>query len=357
MSREAFHKLLKKYLEGTGTEEERKIVEQWYELLDDDELPVLKDAELAEIDEQVWGEINEKIGVTKQALAHNPAASAKPAARVRSLGSILAIAASFVGLLLLAGYLLMPQPMQAEFMTTAQLDVLKVVNTTTGPMQIQLNDGSTVLLQPRAELKYPRDFTAAKREVKLQGEAFFDISKDPSRPFYVYSNRLVTQVVGTSFNVKTSDGEHQDEVAVLTGKVIVLKNDPDESLYQKVLPNKAKKVVLTPNQRAIYQQETNELVATLVKEPVPLEAEKLASSSEAFLFEEEGLGAVLRVLEKTYGVDIKTTEPTLLNCSFTGDLANQDLYNQLELICQSIGASYSIRETTILLEGTGCQSK
>jgi transmembrane sensor len=357
MSRDAFHKLLKKYLEGTSTEEERKIVEQWYEMLDDNELPAIEDAELSEIDEQVWEKINARTGVGEQARANEPSLHENPAARTHSFGTRMAIAASFIGLLLVAGYLLLPQPMEAEFLVTAQQDVLEIVNTTSAPMQIRLEDGSTVSLKPEAKLKHPRNFTVAKREVYLEGEAFFEISKDPERPFYVYSNRLVTQVVGTSFTVKTGENGSADEVAVMTGKVIVLKNDPDESLYQKVLPNIAKKVVLTPNQRAIYQQETNKLVTTLVKEPVPLVREKNVSSSEAFLFEEESLGAVLRVLEHTYGVEIKTTEPGLLNCSFTGDLTNQDLYAQLALVCESIGAKYSISETTILVDGTGCQLK
>src|SRR5690606_4549797 len=72
---------------------------------------------------------------------------------------------------------------------------------------IKLPDGSTVLLNTGSTLDFPEAFDAQTREVRLSGEAFFNIREDQARPFVVHTGALKTTVLGTSFNVKAYEGE------------------------------------------------------------------------------------------------------------------------------------------------------
>lgn len=79
--------------------------------------------------------------------------------------------------------------------------LIEHVNTTAQPMPVTLPDGSTVQLYGQSRLSYPAQFTPEKREIYLDGKAFFEVKKDAQKPFFVYANSLVTRVLGTSFTV------------------------------------------------------------------------------------------------------------------------------------------------------------
>jgi transmembrane sensor len=92
------------------------------------------------------------------------------------------------------------------------------------PQRLHLADGSVVTLAPQSQLRYPAQFASASREVYLDGEAFFEVSKDPRRPFRVHSGAWVTQVLGTKFNVSAVPGASQLAVSLVEGKVQVADN-------------------------------------------------------------------------------------------------------------------------------------
>ena len=106
--------------------------------------------------------------------------------------------------------------------------------------QIALSDGSQVWLNVGSQLSYPENFAGNHRPVRLTGEAFFEVSKDPKRPFEIETSQTKTTVLGTAFNVRALPGEAQTEVAVREGKVRV------EATTVR------KSVLLTENQRAVY---------------------------------------------------------------------------------------------------------
>ncbi|WP_324671207.1 FecR family protein [Hymenobacter sp. GOD-10R] len=87
---------------------------------------------------------------------------------------------------------------------------------------IRLADGSRVTLAPQSQLRYPVAFDGAYRDVYLEGEAFFEVSKDARHPFRVHSGPLVTQVLGTKFNVSTFGPGQLTTVSLVEGKVQVL---------------------------------------------------------------------------------------------------------------------------------------
>ena len=90
-----------------------------------------------------------------------------------------------------AYYWLYPVKQQGQTAQTHEKGLIEEVNQTSAARTLQLSDGSTVILQPGASLRYPSQFTSDKRIVQLEGEAFFDVKKNADQPFFVYHHNLV----------------------------------------------------------------------------------------------------------------------------------------------------------------------
>jgi transmembrane sensor len=264
------------------------------------------------------------------------------------------MAASIAGLIAIATYFLFTVYSNRQTSSQAsQLtkNMIEKVNRSGAAMTIMLEDSSVVTLQPGSMLNYPAHFLSDKREVHLDGEAFFDIRKNAGRPFLVYHNNLVTQVLGTSFTIKADKQKKQVEVSVITGKVQVYEN--------KTIGNNHTKnsgVILTPNQKAIYKEEDKQFMATLINDPVPVANNSISAAAlaQTFSFEEAPLQKVLPALEKYYGIEIVVENDRIYQCLFTGDISNHGLYTKLDIICESVKATYEIVGTKILIKGKGC---
>ncbi|HVG13848.1 MAG TPA: FecR domain-containing protein, partial [Chitinophagaceae bacterium] len=172
-----------------------------------------------------------------------------------------------------------------------------------------------------------------------------------AKHFIVHSGGLVTEVLGTSFEIVKDAQTNKVQVSVVTGKVAVY----DTLLAVKTSPgNKLLKgIVITPNQKIIYNPSNNKYITSLVDEPQPL-AENLDSLQAKFVFDETYLSEVVQPIEELYGINIEFEKQSLGNCHFTGDISNFDLYKKLDIICQSIRTSYEVRGTTILIKEGNC---
>ena len=232
-------------------------------------------------------------------------------------------------------------------------------NNTNRSLIVQLEDGTAVKLQPGATLTWPAHFLNDKREVYLEGEAFFEVSKNAKRPFYVYNNNLVTHVLGTSFNVKIDKQKKEVEVSVRTGRVEVSERVTISAASNA--PVKSNGVVLTPNQRVIYKEETQSFEATLVDTPLPVAPETTkpnvavsGNRNSMGLFTEARMSEILKYLENTYGIAIEVESENINNCHFSGDISDINLFSKLDFLCKAIGASYEIKGTKIIIRGKGC---
>lgn len=195
----------------------------------------------------------------------------------------------------------------------------------------QFPDGTIVKLNAGSTLKYPEQFNDTKRLVSLEGEAFFDVVRDESRPFIVQSKDISTTVLGTSFNINASDD--LVTVAVATGRVQV--------------EGGGKKVLLTPGEMASYRD--NQLSQSTVN----LE-KRLAWKDNILIFENASLSYVVAELEKWYGIAIKNDVENK-ECLFTGRFENENLINVLEALKFSIGINYEKENKKVELSGLGCK--
>lgn len=193
-----------------------------------------------------------------------------------------------------------------------KLELLKpVFNTVIVPYgkraQITLSEGTAVWLNSGSKLVYPAIFATNKREVYLDGEAIFDVTKNPDRPFIVKSHQIDIEVVGTVFNVSAySDDKYSN--AVLQEGVIKLSHKS-----KAYLPTE--KQTMIPGQLAVFDPD-DENFRLLNVNP----ADYLSWRNGYYVFKSERLGNILKKLSRYYNVEIHLQNKKLFYETFSGSL-------------------------------------
>ncbi|GAB3912428.1 FecR family protein [Larkinella knui] len=223
---------------------------------------------------------------------------------------------------------------------------VETLNEASQIMHIQLADGSRVDLQKGGRLRYRKDLAGAQREVYLTGEAFFDVTKNPKKPFVVYANGLVTKVLGTSFRIKAPVDAPTVTVDVKTGRVSVYPNQPS-----RVHDPESKGMVLMPNQQVVFQREAETLNKQLVERPLPLIPKK---DMQRFVFEDASVDRVFTAIERAYGIDIIFDEEVMQYCTLTMSIDSEDLFQKLDVICKVLDARYKLIDAQIVIYSKGC---
>lgn len=344
MNRQSFALLLNKYLNGQCSAAEQKVVEQWYDLLD--EMP---DAEwnAAELEEKLWKKINKH---TKGELIQE---TETVFSIFQSRNKLVGIAASILLVFSLALFFYLKKNKdQSVAVNTPSTPkgMIETANNSNQAMSVVLEDGSRVTLQRQSKLTYPEKFSETNREVYLEGEGFFEVQKNPTKPFFVYTGKVTTKVLGTSFYVKSFDGVKKIEVEVVSGRVSVYEKG-NKSANKG---NEINGVVLTPNHKVTFFAESNLFVTNIVKNPI-IQTPKIQDTKVFFEFDDTPVSAVLDKLREAYGLDILVENEAINKCFLTADITHQPLYTKLDIICAAIGTSYEVKGTTILVSGKGCE--
>jgi|GEM_PF-834731 len=176
---------------------------------------------------------------------------------------------------------------------------------------LTLADGSVVHLNAATILRFPFAFTGPKREVFVDGEAFFNVAPNANQPFVVHSKKKDVQVLGTSFNINTYDDKFM--LSLISGKVAVT-----DVVTQPVTAKGS--VQLTPCQKVVLDSKTKRM-----------EIEPVSGSSELswlqgiHRFQQEPLAEVCKVAERMYGVTFKFDSEELGKTPYTGILRKSDL--------------------------------
>ncbi|MCF0074697.1 FecR domain-containing protein [Dyadobacter sp. CY261] len=328
MNREEFAALLEKYQEGRCSDDEKRLVEHWFALLENDRAENISDADLQGIDARIWAGMQEKASLPDlDEVRKNPFRS------IYFRWS--AIAAS---LLLIVWFLSGKVLDRGIPLATYSWDERR--NDGTGILPVLLEDSSTVELSPGASVRFPTHFEQEKRVVMLKGNAFFSIRKNPKRPFYVHSGDVTTKVLGTSFHVGTAANGRQTTVEVVTGLV---------SVYAGQAGKKTADILISPNHTATFDRASGKLSAGLAGKP------RILNTNVSFRFHNVPLSEVAQHIRDAWGVDIETENKQVLNCTLTADLSGQPLFVQLDIICAASGAKYQIRGSTIRISGPGCK--
>lgn len=228
--------------------------------------------------------------------------------------------------------------------------LIEQANNTDKPQLITLSDGSSVLLQPNSKLSYPKTFIGNERKVYLLGEAFFEISKNPAKPFFVFANELVTKVLGTSFRIKAYKDNPNVDVVVRTGKVSISSNTNVQA--------SDKPIVLLPNQSIRFQRKelTFDQIIT-INNNKPDAANQVETIEQVnFEFADVAVSQIFTTLKQVYLIEIDYPQEKLKDCYLTTSLSDQPLPEKLKIICESLGNNtrYEMHGNQIIIHSNGC---
>lgn len=239
---------------------------------------------------------------------------------------------------------------QNDHAVVSNLNLIEYTNNTNGNWPIDLSDGSQVILEPNAYLKYPLAFNGQNRKVELKGDAFFDIAHDSLSPFYVYANEAVVRVIGTSFYVKAEEDDKDVQVIVKTGKVAVYKGNEVKEYQAKRLKS-IEPLLVTPNQIATLNKSSLEFNKRLVSRPTLIQT---LESLDKIQFDNNSIHEIASALEIAYGIDIEIDSGISSNCRLTTTLTDQPLFEKLKIICDPLGLKYLEKDIKIHIIGN-CQ--
>jgi len=187
---------------------------------------------------------------------------------------------------------------------------------------VSLPDGSKIVLNRNTRFSYHANFGKQSRNVRLTGEAFFDISRDTLKPFIIDAGNASVKVVGTSFNVITNNSEAACEVYVKTGKVMLTDNSGSQS------------VILDPE----FIGTVNLISSgkTLNKNP-----NYLAWTTDKLFYNGQKLEVVFHDLKRVYNMDIVAEDNSITDYIWTSPIETQSQDTIIRLICGSFNLSYT----------------
>ncbi len=340
MNQHEFDKLLEKYLAGECNPEEEKLIWDWQENMLKSSRVLLNSEEKEAIRKRLWNRIyNNTIGTYDD----------EETGDSRKGFTILKWGIAAMLIIGLANIFLLTKNEEkselAETSTAEQRSDIEVKNTSDSDSEVKMEDGTVVRLKKNSSISYPKHFGKESRNVYLKGEAFFKVKRNPNAPFIVHTGDLVTEVLGTSFNVKSYDNSKAIEVSVTSGRVSVYEMTEKAS-------DKKNGVILTPNQKVVFDKNSKRITPGIVENPIVLTP--LVDKID-FVFEDAPLPLVLQKLKNVYGIEIIVENQDLNQCAFTADLNDLPLNTQLELICRTVNARFEQRGTSYFVSGEGCK--
>lgn len=344
MTRPQLNRLIEKYLDGTATNEERRLVDDWYAGFNDREvrLPASHPDEKERLKARIWSKIELQFSESEP-LNEQSAPLPGRAGRVIGFPAMLRWAAAIV---LVAGVGIAVWLNRSKGSLGAQAAMVEKTTPKGERQQVTLPDGSVVWLNADSKLRYSAEFQGPVREVFLTGEAFFQVAHNPARPFRVRTEKLTTQVLGTSFNVRAY-AELPAGVAVATGKVLVepARTDPRSSHPQRVF--------LVRNEGVTLDTSRGQLYKTTVKDGLDYAAWR----DGTLVFDQTPMREVVQVLNRKYNVSIRIDNPAVYNCLLFGKYKDQPLPNLLGIICSLTRTNYQMHGSQVNIQGQGCSSQ
>ena len=314
MFQEQIKELLERYIKGECTDEEAALLEKWYDRISQEGAAtrIMPDAEEQRLVQELW----EKI-----AFREKPELGKEPENRLRNR-RILRHAAVWAGMIVVSGGIWMQWNRKALRQVSKKIQNYTAI--ATGYQQVRkvrLPDSSVVWLNSATHLSIPTDFET-NRELRLSGEAFFEVRPDPSHPFVVLAGNTATRVVGTSFNVSAYPGGGELRISLKSGKVGV------------EYGNKEKRVLL-PGETMIYDKESGN-GAVLQQETGEMDV----WTEGRLLFYKTPLKEALAQIEARYGLQI-VYDRAITNRTITARFEN----TALEKVLQSLSFGWDLHFT------------
>jgi transmembrane sensor len=227
--------------------------------------------------------------------------------------------------------------------------------------RLVLPDGTQVWLNSNSKLRYSNEFNTESREVGLEGEAYFDVTKDMQRPFIVHTSSLDIKVLGTSFTIKSYPQDETIEATLLKGTIEVSRKDN---------PNTAR-VILKPNEKLVFNKlivpsgRTNlspdrinirtpsappDIAVNSIRKDIP-DSDKVETAwmYNRLVFKGDSFKELAEKMERWYNVRIAIRDSSLNNCHFGGAFAGETVEEAFKALQLTTAFTYKISGNEIEL--------
>lgn len=225
--------------------------------------------------------------------------------------------------------------------------------------KIILPDGTVVRLNGSSRLSYHKDFNKNVREVDLEGEAYFDVTKDARHPFIVHTSGIDIKVLGTLFDVKSYQQDSTIETTLLRGSIeVYTKDDPS-----------APRVILKPNEKLIYRKKVDKevpqqkntdavsskkitpdediLISTLPANKPDSLREETSWLYNKLIIDGDDFKKMAEKMERWYGVKIEILSPELEEYHFNGIFENETIEQALDALQLTVKFKYKINNNVV----------
>lgn len=243
--------------------------------------------------------------------------------------------AASVALLIVSGLLLYGQfNEKTDVLADGKLFNQEIKSTKKGQkLTVHLGDGSVVKLNSQSNIRYKKYFDSEDvRDVYLEGEAFFEVARDKTKPFRVHTSTSVTEALGTSFNIDSRKSEYSN-VTLVTGKVLV----SGVKVGDEVTLIPGQEVSVTENSISNIRQS---------------EYDNYAWKDDILIFKNANGIDVFLKLNRWYGVEFKNNIPEayLKEWNYSGKFDNQSLVSVLRSISYTENFEFEIANDTVIIK-------
>ncbi len=195
-------------------------------------------------------------------------------------------------------------------------DYVEYANYSVDLKPIELSDGSKVWLSKDSKIKYPNDFGINSREISLEGEAYFEVAKNPDKPFTVSGSKTIVTVLGTTFIYRSYSSETVDKLVVNTGKVSFIEKE-----------NKSNNMLIESGYKADFNKSTK------IIEKTERESKNIfAQRTGRLIFENERFEEIVSSLSKFYNRNYYIKDNGLNDIRITIAFNNQPIGEALKLL-------------------------
>jgi len=335
--------LLQKYLSGECSSGDRKKVEAWLEADEQNQEFMRSLKKIWEVEprdellvdaESAWVTFQHKLSEKENKSSESFLKQLHPNYPNRSLGwsKVATMAAAAAVLIAFLFYVYIPQ-FDTNPEAANHRPKMERISTQRGQRTVfRLSDGSKVYLNASSSIKIPTEFGDSTRDVYLKGEAFFEVTHNPGKPFLVHTSNAYTKVLGTKFDVKAYPGDDPVRVVVKEGRVALGSTANPDTTHNKI----------TRNHMGTLSRQ-GEMQISEVK------IEKYLSWRDGRLvFKSTPLREVIPQLERWYDINIEVADSALYSQRMTASFKDEPMSEVLKIIALSIDASYEREDRTVI---------
>jgi ferric-dicitrate binding protein FerR (iron transport regulator) len=315
--------ILKKYLKNEATPDEKEVLINWITGLESEH-------EFEQQSARLWEDAEPDIDAEIETELYNRLQSEianRQKAHQQHINSMLRLAASIllplsIGLI---SFLYLNHHADTEKLFTVSVDCGQKAD-------ITLPDGTKVWLNSATTLAYGTNYNETNRRIRLDGEAFFEVAKDKSRPFIVDCEGVEIEALGTSFNVKGYSTDCNVTASLLNGRIRV----DNGHMY----------MILNPGERVEYTKSNNRLIKSGISDFQEITFWR----NNILVFDSNSLSDISKTLERMYGINIVFESESLKKLRFSGTIRNTSLQNVLYILSLSHPITYKVENDTVRID-------